>query len=234
MPDTSTTCTICHRPDPTGTYACAACQATLRATLTELTAQMPLMRASLHPGASPRTGTTTGGRATAPLPVRLDVLSLLGPAAPAPAAVRGHPDDQSGRPPLLAVLRYWAYAAADGQGKPRTRARTVEAFTHDLADRLPWICHQPGVTRFAAELQALLHRVRAITQTEPRTHPRLAPCLCGAFGLTETDWSDVIICTICDRRMTRSDYHEHATTVLAPLYRPGVFTTTEPGADHVA
>lgn len=218
--NTATTCAICRRPDPTGAVACAACQAALHAQLTELRHQMPLLRASLQPGASPHAGSIHGGRATAPLPLRTDVLSLLGPAAPAPANV--HPGDQTGPAPILAVLRYWAYAAADGQGRPRPAARTVETYTRYLTGRLNWICSQPGAPKFAAALGEVLATVRSITCTAPRTRPLPAPCICGVFGLTARDWSDWITCTVCNRRMTRGQYEQHSAAVLPPLYQLGI------------
>lgn len=231
---TTTTCAICHRTDPTGAVACAACQAGLHAHLRELRHQMPLLRASLQPGASPRAGSVHGGRATAPLPLREDVLSLLGPAAPAPANVAT--GDQAGPAPIAGVLRYWACAVADGQKRPRPRTSTVEGYTRYLADRLGWICQQPGVRHFAAALDQLLHQVRAITLTEPRTRPLPAPCLCGAFGLARRDGADHVTCAVCGRWMTLARYEDHATAVLPRLYRTAILiaahaTPPEPTMD---
>lgn len=227
-----TTCALCRRPDPSGAHACAACQADLHTALTELRHQLPLLRATLAPGASPRAGTSAGGRATAPLPVRLDVLSLLGPAAP--GVVRGQPADQHGPAPLVGVLRDWAYAVADEQHKRRPAAvpaTAAETYTDYLRDHLPWICHRDWVHEFAGEVRELLGVVRGITCSEPRTRVLPAPCPCGAFGLTQRDWSDVVACSVCDRHMTRQAYDQHAATVLPPLYRLSVLIVAAHAGD---
>jgi hypothetical protein len=230
-----TTCSICHRPDPSGAYACAACQGGLHAALTELRHQVPLLRASLQPGASPRTGATTGGRASAPLPVREDVLSLLGPAPP--GTVHGTREDQTGPVPILAVLRDWCQAIAAEQRRAPPGLPTVEACTEYLADRLTWVCGREWVAQFHAELHGLLRTVRSITRSEPRTRLLPAPCLCGAFALTERDWAEYITCAVCRRWLTREQYGRHAAQVLPPLYRLGLLiiaarTTPGPGGQE--
>jgi hypothetical protein len=234
-----TTCTICRRRDPSGAQACAACQADLHGALTELRHQAPLLRASLQPGASPRAGTTTGGRATAPLPARLDVLSLLGPAASGP--VDGPRDDQTGPVPITAILRDWAHAVADEQHKPRP-AGSIETHALYLRERLGWVCQQHWVVAFAGELQRVLQAVRGITRTEPRTRPLPAPCACGAFGLSLRDWAEHITCAVCGRYLTREQYDQHAAAVLPPLYRLGILmvaadtppSTTRAGQDQLS
>lgn len=220
---TSTTCAICRRPDPAGANACPACQGDLHALLAELPHQMVLLRASLHPGAPTHTG-TTGGRATAPLPVRLDVLSLLGPAAAA-GTVRGPAADQTGPVPITAVLQDWVSLAATVRGQRPPVRPTAEACAAYLAARLGWACTQPWIAELAADLRAVIRTVRGITRTEPRTRPLDTPCICGAFGLTATDWAEYVTCGVCRRQMTRQEYAGHAAQVLPPLYRVGVLIT---------
>jgi hypothetical protein len=219
MTTTPPVCTICQHRDPAGAQACPTCQAALRAMLTELRHQLVLLRASLTPGAS--TGAhVASGRATAPLPVRLDVLSLLGPAPT--GTVRTHPHDQTGPVPILGTLRDWAAAIAAERGL-RAPARTTpdQCLTY-LADHLNWICAQPWVTDLHAELRAVVRTVRGITRTQPRTRPLPAPCPCGAFGLQQTDWAEYVVCTVCRRQLTPQQYQQHAATALPPLYRLGL------------
>lgn len=220
-----TTCAICRRPDPAGAYACAACTRHIRATLTELRHQLVLLRAMLQPGASPRAGTTTGGRATAPLPARADVLSLLGPAPRGP--IRGPRDDQTGPTPMLAVLQDWAQHTAREHatvaGRPRwPTLGTIEHCLDYLTARLDWACTQPWIADLAGDLTGLRRRVRAITRTEPRTRNLATPCICGAFGLVETDWAEYIECAVCERLLTADEYRQHTATALPPLVRLGL------------
>lgn len=220
-----TACAICHRTSTPGAYACTACTRHLRATLTELRHQLVLLRAMLTPGASPRAGSVTGGRATAPLPARLDVLSLLGPAPRGP--IRGPRDDQTGPMPMLAVLQDWAQHTAREHATVAQRPRwptlgTIEDCLDYLTARLAWACTQPWIADLAADLTDLRRRVRAITRTQPRTRRLQAPCACGAFGLTETDWAEYIECAVCERLFTVGEYRAHAATVLPPLVRLGL------------
>lgn len=221
------------QPGASGAPACAARLRRTRATLSELRHQLPLLRASLLPGASPRTGSTTGGRATAPLPLREDILSLLGPAPR--GQVRGTREDQVGPMPMLAVLQDWAQHTARQYAIVNPAARwpalgTIEECLDYLTARLPWACAQPWIADLASALDELRRQVRAITRTEPRTRHLLAPCLCGAFGLVERDWADYIECTVCARLLTPEEYRQHAGEVLPALYRIGLLITASAAA----
>ncbi|MER7874847.1 hypothetical protein ABTY63_14990 [Streptomyces solisilvae] len=218
------TCIIpsCGRPlrqDESHRAACGRCERRIRGWLAEIPHQMPLLAASLErDGGGPAIG-GTGGRAVAPVPLRLDVLNLLGPAAP--STVTDQRGDQTGPVPILATLRDWAHAIADEQGKP-VPSRPGPLYTGYLAAHLPYVLTRPWVAELHAELHALIGRIRAITRTEPRQRPLSAPCPgadCRAFGLVQIDWADYIECTACGRLLTRAEYDEHAARVLPLLHR---------------
>lgn len=218
-----TSCAIptCGRPlhpDESHRTACGRCEHRIRAWLRELTYQLPLLQASLQHDRTPTQGSIHGGRAHSPMPVRLDVLNLLGPAAP--GTVRDHPNDQAGPTPLPAVVRSWAQLLADDLGKPLPRLHPVRGYTSYLAAHLPYALTQDWIADFHQELGDLLGRIRAITHTEPQRHRQDAPCpSCQAFRLVEEDWQPYIECTGCGLLLTPAEYTDHAKRVMPGLYR---------------
>ncbi|MCZ7414296.1 hypothetical protein [Streptomyces sp. WMMC897] len=222
-PDTMhPTCTICThplRPDTAHRTTCTRCEHRIRAHLRELPLHQPLLRALLRPDASPRTGTIHGGRAHAPLPVRADVISLIGPAPR--GTVRDHTDDQAGPRPLLATLRAWTDVIVeerDVDGPPPGAG--LPDLVRWLSAHLPYALQQPWAAALHDELRNAVHRCRNITRTEPRRRSLPAPCPgCLAFGLVEEDWQTYIDCEVCGRLLTRDEYDQHAATVLPALAR---------------
>lgn len=98
-------CCICSRALPPGTeaHACQACTHRMRGYLATIVAELPELQACLRPGAAP-TGGRGAGRAHSPMPLRLDVLNLLGPGYI--GTVR-EPGEQTGVLPLLPLLDWW-------------------------------------------------------------------------------------------------------------------------------
>jgi hypothetical protein len=219
----STTCTIprCGRElrlDERRRSACGRCEHRIRAWLRELPYQVTLLQACLTPDRAPTTGNIHGGRAHSPMPVRLDVLTLLGPGAD--EAVTDPLGDQAGPTPLPAVIRSWAQLLAESRGKPLPRLRPGETYAGYLRAHLPYALTQEWIADLHDELAQAIRRARAITHTEPQRHPQDAPCPgCEAFGLVEEDWQQYLECTACGLLLTREEYTEHARTVLPPLYR---------------
>lgn len=218
------TITTCGRPlrqSEAHRTACSRCEHRIRGWLREIVYQLPLLTASLQRDGGPVQG-STASRAHSPAPLRLDVLNLLGPAAP--GGVSDRDGDQGGPIPLLGTLRDWASAIADERGKPLP-ARPGTLYTGYLAAHLPYVLTRPWIRDLYAELGELMKRIRGITRTEPRSQPLPAPCPgtdCTAFGLVQTDWQVYIECTACGRLLTRAEYDEHAARVLPPLYRIGI------------
>jgi hypothetical protein len=73
------TCVVCHHRDPTYGRVCTTCRDRIGDGLTELLRKMAALRLHLVPAARPATGRVGGRHVGAPLPARLDVLSLAGP-----------------------------------------------------------------------------------------------------------------------------------------------------------
>ncbi|MFI6337819.1 hypothetical protein [Streptomyces sp. NPDC050535] len=212
------------RPDEAHRAACGRCEHRIRGWLRELARQLPLLQASLQHERGATQGGPRGGRAHAPLPVRGDVLTLLGPAAPGP--VRDPSGDQGGPVPIHALIRAWAELLADERGRPLPRLRPGETYGGYLAAHLPYALTRPWIAELHQELADLIRRVRAITRTEPQRRPRPAPCPgCGAFGLVQEDWQTYIDCTVCGQLLTPDEYTAHAARVMPALYRTALLIT---------
>lgn len=238
-----TSCTICPRTlrpdeDADGLYACRRCIAATTDLLRELPLQMPLLAACRMPDAVPRAGRVGGtGRAHAPLPGRADVLTLLGPGTHVPLT-DPHGDDTAGVP-VAAVLVGWArhiaqdagwhrhHHPADGHeilerwADPRPRhGHTVAGWSTWLQAYLPHAATRPYIRQLRDELEALLGRIRRITQTAEWRRTMAAPCPdCLAFGLVERWGAEDIVCEACGHRLTAGEYQAHAYAALPPLYR---------------
>lgn len=220
-------CLICHHATAAPRTACGRCEAHIRAMLREIDAQRPLLAALLTPGSSPagpRAAAT--GRAHSPMPVRGDVLTLLG--AGATSSVPDPHGDQTGPAPLDALLAGWAAAiAADLPELDATPARRHgTTWSQWLTRYLPQITTAPWADALHSELADVVQRIRAMTATEPRRHPQDAPCpSCAAFALVATDWEPYIDCEACGLLLTPSEYQTHARATLPNLARLAILIT---------
>ncbi|MFE3471170.1 hypothetical protein ACFXOI_05700 [Streptomyces bacillaris] len=229
-----TTCEVCHGHAPADHYLCEACQHTHLAWLKELPHQVVLLRTLLHPDTGPaRRGST--GRAHAPIPVRLDVLDLLGPGQ-AHTVVDPH-GDQTGGVPIGAFLSGWAhYIASDVP----TAYRDAHGTAHIVQSRsatawprtgtglaawctwheryLPYTATRPYAATLHAELEGLIHRLRRLNHYRPEVRSLDAPCPgCSGWSLVERDDELHITCTICPARLTPAEYAAHRTTTMRQL-----------------
>ncbi|WNI16634.1 hypothetical protein [Actinacidiphila sp. ITFR-21] len=242
-----TYCRICSRPVPEAENrsVCRSCEHSMRYTLSALVDELPALVASLVPGGSTLTGSRSGARAHAPVPVDLRVLSLLGP---------GHwaDGDDLTDVPLAAALRGWADALATWFPSHRVVGGTehlepfgvrriaggteyltpaggcdaalnrggddVEDWAAWLTRYLPYALDLPVAADLYSDLTALLHNVRAITLTKPRTHRRLAPCPhCDAFAVVHRDSEWEVRCEACRRKIDPDEYALHAAAVMPEL-----------------
>ncbi|WP_200302256.1 hypothetical protein [Streptomyces adelaidensis] len=217
--------TTCGRALPDGRpgRVCSRCASRIRARLAELHYQLPLLQASLQHDRSPTTGTIHGGRATSPMPLRADVINLLGPGSNSAVTdpydeTRG---DQSGPLPIDTHLKGWAeMTAGHVRLAPAPGIRPGHTWAAWLDAYLPWIVTAPWVAEFHQELAELLARVRAITRTEPQRHLQDAPCPnCDAFALIDEDWQAYVECKACGLLLTHPEYLDHARRVLPALHR---------------
>lgn len=228
MSTTSHACAICLRAAETGLHACPRHATELRAWLAELPGQARLLGQFLAPAGGPTQGRLGGtGRAHAPVPVDLRVLTLLGP---------GHADvlsgDDDGTVPILAFLGGWAgyiaytypSATRDPHGTAHTRpcdkavprhGATVTGWCAWLTLYLPYALAHPWIGDLHHQLGALLHRIRDLTHAIPHKHPQGAPCPdCQAFALVAIDGQWGVVCEACGRHLEPDAYTEHAATYL--------------------
>ncbi|PZG77140.1 hypothetical protein C1I97_37165 [Streptomyces sp. NTH33] len=228
-------CTICPRDAPDGQHVCPLHADEVRAWLTELPRQARLLAAFVAPAGRPAQGRLGGtGRAHAPLPVDLRVLTLLGPGR---ADALGGDDD--GTVPILAWLGAWAGHIAytypsvardahgtahvqpcdqawprQGQEWPRRR-ETITGWCIWLTRYLPYALTLSDVGDLHQQLGDLIHRVRDLTHAVPHRQEMAAPCPeCDAAGLVRTDGQWGISCTVCGHHLEPQAYDDHAAAVL--------------------
>ncbi|OSZ58681.1 hypothetical protein OQI_20460 [Streptomyces pharetrae CZA14] len=223
------TCALCARPAADGLHACPRHAADLRQWLAELPQQAALLQEFLVPASSTAQGRLGGtGRAHAPVPVDLRVLTLLGPGRY--DAVPGTDDD--GTAPIAAVLGAWAGHIAyhhpavtrDAHGTAQVRpcdqawptdGETIASWCAWLTAYLPFTLTLPVVADFHQALEQLIHRVRNLTHATPHHHRQTAPCpQCNAFGLVTIDGHWEISCEICGHHLTPEAYADHAAALL--------------------
>lgn len=225
-------CSVCPRTAPDGHHLCPLCTDDIRAWLTELPGQARLLSDEfLTPAAAPSQGRIGGtGRAHSPLPVDLRVLVLLGPGHPAPV---GTPDDDTDTTvPIGPFLAGWAGVIAytypavhrDRHGTAHTQpcdqawpahGRSITAWCSWLTAYLPYALTLPAAAELHRQLGDLIHHIRGLTHTEPRHHPRAAPCpKCEAFALVRTDGRWHIHCLDCGHTLTPDTYEHHAAAFL--------------------
>ncbi|MGW1035030.1 hypothetical protein ACWD4Z_22940 [Streptomyces antibioticus] len=244
-----TTCTIGHCPRTAvdGSYACPVHADELRAWLDELPAQVRLLEDEfLTPAAAAARGRIGGtGRAHSPVPVDLRALTLIGPGRYDPTG----PDDD-GTAPIAAVLAAWAghitytypSVTRDRHGTTHIRpceqawpaaGRTVTAWCAWLTAYLPYALTLPAADDLHHDIDGLVHRLRGLTHTEPRTHARAAPCpSCDAFALASTDGHWHIRCTACGHALTPHEYDQHLAAVLAARQEVDRNVTDHPNRPH--
>lgn len=112
----------------------------------------------------------------APMPLRLDVLNILGPSAD--AVLTG--EDQEGPVPVVGVLSAWSDLVAE-QTRQSPVGHTVSTLTQHLLDHVEWACRQEWVADFAAELERLLKTLRKVSGIE--TVRILLPVICPTCDL---------------------------------------------------
>ncbi|MFE2046693.1 hypothetical protein ACFXAZ_38440 [Streptomyces sp. NPDC059477] len=222
-------CAVCHRDADPGLHACPAHLAELRGWLAELPRLVQLLADEfIAAGGAPAQGRLGGtGRATAPVPVDLRVLNLLGPGHVDPQG----PDDD-GDMPILARLSGWAgfiayrYTAVtrDHHGTIHTQpceqavprqGGTVAGWCAWLTAYLPHAATHTWIGDLHHDLARLIHRVRDLTHTVPHDHPVPAPCpRCDARALLATDGQWGVTCHACGHHLTPDAYTDHAATVV--------------------
>lgn len=163
-------CALCGR-DSDLPRTCRPCRNRVRGLLLglpELVVQCWMARNPVQRGTSSE---RVSASKEAPIPLRMDVLNLLGPSAD--AVLTG--EDQSGPVPVIGVLSAWADLVAE-QTRQTPVSHTVSTLTQYLIDHGEWACRQEWVTDFAEELEGLTKTLRRVSGIEPVRIPLPVVC----------------------------------------------------------
>lgn len=231
---TSRLCTACDTrlPDDTNAHACPLCLDRLRGLLAEIPRHLPLLAELLAPGTTDAPGPGGTGRAHSPMPVRGDVLNLLGPGA---MVQLPDPHGDQDHTPGLALLRGWAdYIATTAPAAYRDRHGTVQvtpctapvarhgtgpaAWCRWLTAYLPQAAEHDWYGEMYRQIEALVWVLRGKTNRQPRRTARSAPCpACEAFALVSTEGEPLTRCEACGQQLTAAEYRDHSAKVLPAL-----------------
>jgi len=194
------TCTACHRElrhDELGRIACRICQHRTDSNLDALAGNRGLyarLRSALAPGGSPGEGRVSGSH-TAPLPLRLEPLSL------------------SARGGIITILQTWQvdWHETLGWNHPRWEGdlqQQLDQVVKALRSNLEWAASShPAFAEFEAEVATVTRMCRCqITGERPERGVRVA-CACGA-SLRVTLSTPGTRCSSCGTQYGRTEVLE--------------------------
>lgn len=222
-------CVLCTRDKrQDGSQCCAGCQRKLLHQLNDTVDLYAMLPAFLAPGSSAGAPKVSGSR-EAPLPLRLDVLNLLGAAAG--GTVHDPHGDQTGTTPVVERLHSWERDWRETRGlSPGKGPATVTSCTGFLRAQLDWAAREhPAIVEFATELRELVSELRVATG-DPRPKP-IGTCTnlvdrdgqrveCG-HKLYAAPYSDVIRCRACGDRWSRDRWLMLGRIQTQQLAQPG-------------
>lgn len=184
-------------------YLCFGCFGRLRSSLLELPAIAGWLHVNLAAGGVG--GENVSGTREEPIPLRQDILDLIGPVAPNPTAAierdgtwTGYDIDQLGETAFFDEMRSWASLVEEESKDAWTDRETLIGAIGYLSEHLSWLAAQPWVDEFAGRIKHLsrvAHRVapwRAETKRDPE------PCVCGVRAVW---WHIAEGFTRCERQM---------------------------------
>lgn len=201
----------------------AAATQQLRQNLADLPELLVHAELAILPAGGTRSSHVTGATRTAPLPVRADVLSLLGPAAP--AAVRDEYGDQNGPAPIPALIADWARLVVAESQPHLTEASHQSLSTRTLGDQIrtlqataDWAARQPWARDYAAEIHQAVRQLSPLAVLRARRQPAPIPCpRCTELTVVNVDGRDPE-CTRCGLILRPAEYQDHASRHLEELY----------------
>ncbi|WP_181786040.1 hypothetical protein [Streptomyces phytophilus] len=213
-------CVCClRRTAAPGTLSCRLCTGELTDALRELPKLVPLLELLLEPSVQPTTGSRGGGRAHSPAPLRLDVLTLIGPGHPTPPldALGG------GDIPILPMVTGWAgYIATqhrtgwrDPSGTvrvapadPAPRGATLAAWCTWLLAYLPYALTEPWVAEMHTQITGVTALCTRLVGGLRRPAPVDRPCPeCGLYALVQRYGGRGATCESCGAQTTDSPTH---------------------------
>lgn len=164
-------------------YLCARCFSRLRRSVLELPAIAAWLHVNLAAGGV--AGERVGGTKEDPIPLRLDVLDLIGPVAPDPsAALFRDMEHQHGDPSMYDEMRSWAALVEEESGFEWDDRATLVGAVSYLAGHLSWIVAQPWVDEFADKVSDLSRRAHRIAPWRAEVIRDKRPCeTCGVAAI---------------------------------------------------
>jgi hypothetical protein len=174
----------------------------LRHQLTELPDLCAHAWLSLAPSLERRPATIRGTRLDAPLPLREDVLSLLGPGD-----YIDHDDphgDQIGPMPIRAVLAAWCQLLL-GQAHWNITTACQQLLEHHLP-----LCERKEAEEYAEQIGELHALLMPMARCRPGRRPLQLPCpRCSLFALSVVDGQDPE-CGECGTILRPAEYDRRA------------------------
>jgi hypothetical protein len=171
---------------------------------------------SAAPSLAQRTGTRGGALASERSPARLDVLTLTDP--------RTRPDWDNPALSVLGVLGGWARAVREDRQLRWPDRITVASERRTLATQLDYVCAQPWVDEFSADVSKLLRQLQAANRTgaERKKPVGVCPTLyddgeCGG-SLWLDDARGVVICGDCGRTFAPDELRHLGRLLIAQGY----------------
>lgn len=200
--------------DPVGRdvgYLCTWCFTRMRRTLTELPAMVIWLEAHLAAGGS--ASERVSGTREDPIPLRLDILDLIGPqttSAQPFSPYIGNPDDQLGDPGIESFLRSRSEQVHWETGSAWPEDHSVTGFVAYLAAALRWVADQDWCDEFFTELLQIASKARrAAPWHEVVKHEKNAVCeKCGSLSLVIHLASETVK---CERRLRGCGYERAMT-----------------------
>ncbi|GAA1977244.1 hypothetical protein [Kitasatospora viridis] len=184
----------------------------LRRQLQDLPELLVYAHLALEPGSAPRGGRVSGATRDAPLPCRLDVLSILGPSA---SVALDEDGDQDGQTPILHTIRAWATYAAQQRRDPEP-GRHAGTHLAYLLRHHDWVCAQDWAADYATGIAAV-HRTAARLGSSPISRrPVRVPCpRCRLLTMQERpDGQRECANPDCSAVLSRDEYDDRAEQVL--------------------
>jgi hypothetical protein len=166
---------------------CERCRGRLSSLLIRLPQIAEWLHANLAPSQGQQADRVSGSRED-PIPLRQDILDLIGPAArlelsEAMGTTRrelnsaGKPERvQVGNPQLEFVIRTWAKQVKEESGQPWPDRNDLTALCRWLSRQLDWITRQPWVGDLLEQLVDLSWRAFWLAPDEAERHLLKPPC----------------------------------------------------------
>jgi hypothetical protein len=150
-----------------------------------------------------------------PVPLRLDVLDLIGPATEMPMAGA----DQVGMPSMASTVVMWCRVVIEERHVDPPSDAELATVCAWLGSQLDWLVLQPWVDELASDVSALHHYARLVAPWEAERKMLHTPCpVCDVKALVFYGGENRITCVRsvggCGHDMDDHDYKRLVTEAL--------------------